>query len=134
MDILIIGGTGVLSSAVVNVALKQGLKVTMINRGRRKNLIPEGVDVIVADKKDTKRIQSILKNRIFDAVMDFLCYSDKDTADSFKFYSQYTKQYFFISSCAVYNTSLGGIFKEDSPKVLPVCGIIASISGLVKKS
>ena len=26
MDILIIGGTGVLSSAVVNVALKQGLK------------------------------------------------------------------------------------------------------------
>ena len=70
MDILIIGGTGVLSSAVVNVALKQGLKVTMINRGRRKNLIPEGVDVIVADKKDTKRIQSILKNRIFDAVMD----------------------------------------------------------------
>ena len=73
MDILIIGGTGVLSSAVVNVALKQGLKVTMINRGRRKNLIPEGVDVIVADKKDTKRIQSILKNRIFDAVMDFLC-------------------------------------------------------------
>ena len=68
MDILIIGGTGVLSSAVVNVALKQGLKVTMINRGRRKNLIPEGVDVIVADKKDTKRIQSILKNRIFDAM------------------------------------------------------------------
>lgn len=39
MDILIIGGTGVLSSAVVNVALKQGLKVTMINRGRRKNTI-----------------------------------------------------------------------------------------------
>ncbi len=38
--------------------------MTMINRGRRKNLIPEGVDVIVADKKDTKRIQSILKNRI----------------------------------------------------------------------
>ena len=104
----------------------------MINRGRRKNLIPEGVDVIVADKKDTKRIQSILKNRIFDAVMDFLCYSDKDTADSFKFYSQYTKQYFFISSCAVYNTSLGGILKKILQKFY-LCGIIASISGLVKK-
>ena len=69
MDILIIGGTGVLSSAVVNVALKQGLKVTMINRGRRKNLIPEGVDVIVADKKDTKRIQSILMAGIYNRLL-----------------------------------------------------------------
>ena len=39
MDILIIGGTGVLSSAVVNVALKQGLKVTMINRGHGFSLL-----------------------------------------------------------------------------------------------
>ena len=30
------------------------------------------------------------------------------------------KQYFFISSCAVYNTRLGEVCHEDSPKVLPV--------------
>lgn len=120
MTILIIGGTGVLSSAVVTEALKQGFKVTMINRGRRKKLIPNGVEVIVADKSDKKKIQSALKGRTFDAVMDYLCYSEKDTTESFNFYLQYTKQYFFISSCAVYNTSLGGTFREDSPKVLPI--------------
>lgn len=120
MKVLIIGGTGVLSTAVVNEALKQGLEVTMINRGNRCDLIPKTAELIKSDKKDTKKIYTYLKNRQFDAVMDFLCYSDEETTDSFNFYSQFTKQYFFISSCAIYNTSSGGIFQEDSPKVLPI--------------
>ncbi len=120
MNILIIGGTGVLSSAVVNEAIKKGFDVTMINRGKRKHLIPDSVELLIADKDDKKKIQSFLGNRTFDAVMDYLCCSAKDTEKSFNFYSQYTKQYFFISSCAVYNTALGGICKEDAPKVLPI--------------
>ena len=120
MNILIIGGTGVLSSAVVKESIKRGIGVTMINRGKRKSLIPDGVELLIADKDDKRRIQSLLGNRNFDAVMDYLCYTDKETESSFKFYSQYTKQYFFISSCAVYNTSLGGVCKEDAPKVLPI--------------
>ena len=120
MNILIIGGTGVLSSAVTNEALKHGIKVTMINRGNRRNLIPDVVEFLESDKSDFKKNRHLLKERKFDAVMDYLCYSDKETADSFSFYSQYTKQYFYISSCAVYNTSLGGVFSEDSPKVLSI--------------
>lgn len=107
MNILIIGGTGVLSSAVAKEALKKGFNVTMINRGKRKNLISSEVELIKADKADKSTIRFLLRNRTFDAVMDYLCYSAKDIKDSFTFYSSYTKQYIFISSCAVYNTSLG---------------------------
>ena len=46
MNVLIIGGTGVLSSAVTNEALRQGFKVTMINRGSRSNLIPDNVEFL----------------------------------------------------------------------------------------
>ncbi|WP_273163862.1 NAD-dependent epimerase/dehydratase family protein [Bacteroides fluxus] len=120
MNILIIGGTGVLSSAVANEALKQGIKVTMINRGNNIHLIPDSVEFIKSDKNDFERIRHSLKNKKFDAVMDYLCYSDKEIADSFNFYSSYAEQYFFISSCAVYNTSLGNVCSEDSPKVLPI--------------
>lgn len=120
MNILIIGGTGVLSHAVVQEALKQGINVAMINRGRRKNLIPKGVELIMSDKNDRKVIQESLRGRYFDAVMDFLCFTDDETTNSFNFYSHYTKQYFFISSCAVYNTALGGVCNEDSPKVLSI--------------
>lgn len=120
MEILIIGGTGVLSTAVTIEAIKQGINVTMVNRGNRMNRIPKGVKLIKADKYDYATIAAGIEDKKFDAVMDYLCYSIPDIEKSFNFYSKYTSQYFFISSCAVYDTREGGICKEDSPKVLPV--------------
>lgn len=120
MHILIIGGTGVLSTAVTAEALKKGIKVTMINRGNRP--IPDGVEHIKANKDDLTTIADRLKDRKFDAVMDYLCYTDAQTEKSVNFYSVYTKQYFYISSCAVYDTRAmkGEPCEEDSPKVLPI--------------
>lgn len=120
MNILIVGGTGVLSSAVTAEALKKGIAVTMINRGNRP--IPEGVEHIKSDRNNYSYLAEVLSGRSFDAVMDFLLLSDEDTRKSVGFYSRFTKQYFFISSCAVYNTVIlnGRVGNEDSPKELPV--------------
>lgn len=115
MNILLIGGTGVLSSAVTAEAMKQGFSVTMINRGRRK--LPEGTEVIISNNKDYAGIAEKLKGRFFDAIIDFLCYNTQELKDSFTLYSNHTRQYFFISSCAVYDTTKGGIYDEESPKV-----------------
>ena len=51
----------------------------MINRGHRKELIPDGVELIKSDKMIFNRICSLLGERKFDAVIDFLCYNDKET-------------------------------------------------------
>lgn len=120
MNLLIVGGTGVLSSAVTTEALRQGIEVTMINRGNRP--IPKGVEHIKADKNDFESIAKSIRGMHFDAVMDYLLFTDKDTQKSVEFYTQYTNQYFYISSCAVYNTEelAGRVGNEDSPKVLPV--------------
>ena len=120
MNILIVGGTGVLSSAVTAEALKKGIDVTMINRGRR--TIPDGVELIKADMNDHELIKEKIADRQFDSVMDFLCYTDEATRKSIEFYSNYTKQYFFISSCAVYDTAIlkGKSASEESKKVLPI--------------
>lgn len=115
-SVLLIGGTGVLSSAVTTELLHQGFAVTMINRGSRS--VSESVTLIKSNCNNYPSIKENLESKWFDAVIDFLCYTPKQLADSFTFYSKYTNQYFFISSCAVYNTELGGIFEEDSPKVL----------------
>lgn len=120
MNILIVGGTGVLSSAVTAEALSKGFSVTMINRGH--NPIPNGVELIRSDKNDISTIERVLANRSFDAVMDFLCLTDDETERSISFYSNYTNQYFYISSCAVYNTKAlnGKKGNEESPKVLDI--------------
>lgn len=119
MKILIVGGTGVLSSAVVKEAIKQGIEVTVINRGLHREL-SEGVILIKSDKDDFNNIISHIKDKQFDAIIDFLCFTDVETAKSFNFYKNFTKQYFFISSCAVYDTRKKGIKNEDSAKVLPI--------------
>ena len=75
MDILLIGGTGVLSGAVATEALKQGYDVTVINRGHRP--VAKGLNLIKADRTDYDYIKSQLNGRKFDAIIDFLCYSEK---------------------------------------------------------
>jgi len=119
-EILLIGGTGVLSSAVTKQALQGGFAVTMINRGN--NPIPPGAELIRSDKNNFQYIEKALEGRVFDAVIDFLCYTDDETEKSISFYSKYTKQYFYISSCAVYNTEIlqGQKAYEESEKVLKI--------------
>ncbi len=118
MNVLLIGGTGVLSTAVAKEAVKNGIKVSMINRGRRP--LPDGVELLKSDKDDFDKIKRLIGERTFDAVIDFLCFTDTQITKSFNFYKHYTQQYFFISSCAVYDTRIDGEKTEDSPKELPV--------------
>lgn len=118
MKVLLIGGTGVLSTAVANEAVKQGMTVFMVNRGSRP--LPNGVVLFKSDKDDFDNIERLIGENSFDAVIDFLCFTDAQTTKSFNFYKNYTQQYFFISSCAVYDTRIEGIKSEDSPKILPI--------------
>ena len=76
-SLLIVGGTGVISFAVVNEAVKQGFNVTCINRGKSKNqMLPSEVQVITADYHDRVLIEKKLRNKFFDAVIDVLCYTE----------------------------------------------------------
>jgi len=117
-SILLIGGTGVLSSAVVAESLRKGLDITIVTRGSKK--APNGVCSIVCDKDNYDKLSELLNGKKYDAIIDFLCYQENELVRSFQFYSNYTKQYFFISSCAVYDTRVGEVCIEDSPKVLPM--------------
>lgn len=120
MDILIVGGTGVLSSVVCKEAMERKMNVTLVNRGNRMNMIPQGAFLIKSNKDDYENIKGCIGEKKYDAVIDFLCFNEEDIIKSFGFYKDYTKQYFFISSCAVYDTRKGGIMREDSEKVLPL--------------
>ena len=118
MKLLLVGGTGVLSSAVARHALRSGFRVTMINRGKRP--IPDGAELLVCDCHRHAAIESMLSGRQFDAVIDFLCYTTEDVKASFTLYSRHCSQYIYISSCAVYDTRKAGVMTEESAKGLPI--------------
>ena len=116
LKLLVVGGTGVLSTAVVKEALHKGIGVSMINRGNRPDRIPAGVELIQCDIRDTERLKSLLEGRRFDAVIDFICYTREQIARSLALFQDHADQYVFISSACVYDTSLPGLKAEDAPK------------------
>lgn len=122
LNILIVGGTGVISYAVVNEALNKGINVTCINRGKsHQQILPQNVEVIIADYHNRALLEKKLNNRYFDAVIDVLCYNEKDIDYSVSVFKDKCKQYIFFSSCAVYNKGNGDYeCTEDSPLINPV--------------
>lgn len=118
MNLLIIGGTGVLSSAVVAEALQNGIEVTIVNRGRSGRKVPNGVKLIIADYRDYNHVKHLLDGFHYDAVIDFICYTPDQIEYSIDLLHSIADQYIFISSTCVYNTEIPGIKNEDSDKVL----------------
>lgn len=118
MNLLIIGGTGVLSSAVVNEALRQNLSVTIVNRGRKKKTIPQGVELIEADYHDKSLMEKRMSGRHYDVVIDFIVFKKEEITYSVDLFHKIADQYVFISTTCVYNTEIAGIKTEESDKVL----------------
>jgi nucleoside-diphosphate-sugar epimerase len=52
LKILIIGGTGLISTAITKQLLERGDEVTLYNRGRSEARFPEGAKFITGDRKD----------------------------------------------------------------------------------
>ena len=119
MKLLVVGGTGVISYAVVMEALKQGIEVTCINRGRSKSQqLPKEVGLIIADYHNKDVITKELKGKYFDAVIDVICYKPSDIEYSVSLFKDVCTQYIFFSSCAVYNKGKGDyVCNEESPLI-----------------
>ena len=103
MDILLIGGTGVISSAVAEHAAALGHRVTLLNRGASTvRPAPDGTEVLHADVRDPDSAAEVLTGREFDAVADFISFVPEQLAASMNLFRGRTGQYVFISSASAY--------------------------------
>lgn len=74
MHVLILGGTGTMSTHLVRHLLTMGRQVTVLNRGRSPGL-PSGVEALVADRHDPAALATALAGRRFDATVDMICFN-----------------------------------------------------------
>jgi len=102
MKILIIGGTGTISTEVVKKSIKMGYDVTILNRGNKNHDIPKGVNVIIGDINDEKKMLEILKGYFFDVVIDFVAFKKNQVERDIRLFSERANQYIFISSASAY--------------------------------
>lgn len=117
MKILLLGGTGVLSSDVRDFCLSQGDDVYTITRGSHKVRQQEGLHYIVADIRDLEDVKCKIGGLRFDVIVDFLSYNKSQLHQAFSNLALYCSQYIFISSACVYRRAPeDGRLTENSPK------------------
>lgn len=104
MKILMIGGTGIISSACSDLILQRGMELTILNRSvSTKFPIPAGAKHIIGDiHADDGRIAAALTGQHFDVVVDWVAFTPEDIEHSIRLFSGRTNQFVFISSASAY--------------------------------
>ena len=103
MKVLIIGGTGTISTAVTRLLAERGADLTLLNRGNRTDDIPAGVKVIVCDANDEQAVAEKMAGETYDVVCQFVAYKPEQVQRDYRLFAGRTKQYIFISSAAAYH-------------------------------
>lgn len=104
MKILFIGGTGVISSASVQLAAKRGMDVVLLNRRKTKRPVPENVTVIRGDIRKPEEVKSMIRDMSFDVVVDWVAFEPQHIETDLELFRDKTDQFIFISSASVYQT------------------------------
>ena len=120
MNVLIVGGTGVISTAVVNEAVAQGIEVTCITRGNNHgNKENPKVKYIHFNIRNREVAEKKLNGYKFDVVVDFICYNVDQVLYSLNLFHNKCTQYVFISTDSVYRIQNDGHYDENCPQPNP---------------
>ena len=118
MKILMIGGTGIISSACSELIVKRGMELSILNRSvSTKFSIPDGAHHLVGDiYGDPARIAGLLHGQCFDAVVNWVAYTPEHIEESIRLFSGLTDQFVFISSASAYQKPPARyIITEETP-------------------
>ena len=103
MKILMIGGTGTISSAITRQLAESDNELWLLNRGSRKNEVPNNVKQIIADIDDEKEVLRQIGDTQFDAVCEFIGFLPSQVERDIRLFKGRTRQYVYISSASAYN-------------------------------
>ncbi len=106
MNVLFIGGTGIISTACTRLAAHRGITLTLLRRGERAFDVPDHVHTIKADIADEAAVAAALEGKHFDAVVDFVAYTPAQVERDIRLFRGRTDQYVFISSASAYQKPL----------------------------
>lgn len=104
MKALFIGGTGQISTAIVKRLTEElHWEVWILNRGKRKTQLPDGVHQIIADINDEADVAQKIKDLSFDTVCEFIGFKREDVERDYRLFQGKTRQYIFTSSASAYH-------------------------------
>jgi nucleoside-diphosphate-sugar epimerase len=117
MRILIIGGTGVISTAMSRLLVEAGADLTLFNRGTTPPRFGAGAKTMHGDRNDTADFQAQIEAAgEWDVVVDMICFTPEQAHQSINLFRGRTQQFVFCSTVDVYDRTPDHYpIREDFP-------------------
>ena len=108
MRVLVVGGTGLFSTAITGQLLERGDDVTLYNRGKTASRLPAVADrahVLIGDRTEHAAFEAQVRDAgEFDCVIDMVGFRAADAASVVRAFGGRVRQLIFCSTTSVYAT------------------------------
>ena len=118
MRILLIGGSGLISTPITRFLLERGDDVVLYNRGQTPLRVEGAVRQVVGDRDDYPAFEAqIAALGRFDCVIDMICFTPAQAESAVRACAGRTTQFIFCSTVDVYSRPAPSYpYREDSPR------------------
>ena len=114
MHVLIIGGTGTISRAIVQSLLRRGHEVTLFNRGQRADPPPAEARVLTGDRRDRETFEAALAHETFDAAIDMISFSADDAASAMRALRGHVGHFVHCSTVMTYGPPFAALYQDET--------------------
>jgi nucleoside-diphosphate-sugar epimerase len=117
MKVLIIGGTGLISTGIVSALRERGAAITVFNRGKTDDRLGPDVARLVGDRQDAPAVERIVAaGGRWDVVIDMICFRPDEAASVLHACAGRCGHFIFCSTVCTYgNTQTIIPTTEDTP-------------------
>lgn len=119
MKVLIVGGTGLISTGITRQLVARGDEVTLYTRGQREADIPEGIERISGDRNEFSWFEvQMAEAGPWDCVIDMVCFRPEQAESAIRAFRGRTAQYVFCSTVDIYTKPAARYpVREDAERV-----------------
>jgi nucleoside-diphosphate-sugar epimerase len=103
MRVLIIGGTGLISTGIVKHLLLRGAEISVFNRGQRESTISPKVKQLHGDRSDVNALKTA---GTFDVVIDMICFTPQQAQTSLDAFAGRCGHFIFCSTVCTYGVKI----------------------------
>lgn len=115
MRILVIGGTGLISTAAVNEMLRRGHEVVTLNRGQTESRIEGQVHALTGDRHDLDWFNRAVRSVEPEAVLDAICFTPEEMRQTLDALPGNSAHVLFVSTVCAYGPLSSVPADEDEP-------------------
>lgn len=121
MNVLVVGGTGVIGTGIVKHLVARGARVATYARGRRAGAVMPGVDHIVGDRADARSFERQFEKSRYDVVIDMLCFTRVDAECTERTFGGRCRQLVLCSTVCTYGAKVPrAVFVDECLQQEPV--------------